>query len=129
MHRPHPATTDDRVSPVGHVHHQNDPRLQPILGESEQFIQADHHAVDGLVAKSAMNLARRRILHELYGRRIQATQVPRQVKRFAPYPDIGTDTQGGFRLAHATSQRKQKHQVCKNAQKLSRVQVRVHLTH
>src|SRR4030095_6051732 len=106
LHRPHAATAYDHVGPVGHVHYENDPRLQAVDGEPEQLIEADDHAVDGLVAKSAMHFARRRILHELYDCRIQTAELPREVKRLAPYPDIRADAQGGFRFAHATEQRK-----------------------
>src|SRR5260221_6484375 len=63
-----------------------------------------------------MDFACRWILHELYGGRIQTTELPRQVKRFAPDPDVGADTQDGFRFAHATGQREQERHACKNAQ-------------
>ncbi len=107
VHRPHAATAHDHVGAVRHVDHQDDPRLQPVRGEPEQLVQADDHAVDGLVAKRAQDFARRRILDELHGRRIQATQLPREVERLAPDPDVGADAQGGFRLAHAAGERKQ----------------------
>jgi hypothetical protein len=98
-HRPHAGTAYDHVGAVGHVHHQNDPRLKSVRGESEQLVEADDHAVDRLVAKRTQDIARRWIFHELYDRRIELAQLPRQVKRFAPYPDVGTDAQRGFRLA------------------------------
>ena len=87
---------------MGYVHDQDDPWLQPVDGKSEKFIEADHHPVDGLVSKGAKDFARRRILDVLYGRRVQAAQLAREVKRFASYPYIGADTQRGFRFAGAT---------------------------
>jgi hypothetical protein len=68
VHRPHAAAAYDHVRPVRHVHHQDDPRLQPIHGKPEQLVQADDHAVDGLVAIGAKDFARRWILDKLNGR-------------------------------------------------------------
>ena len=119
-----PRTTDDHVRPVGHVHDQDDPRLQPVHGESEQLVQADDHAVDGLVAKGAKDFARRWILDKLHRFGVEMTQLPRQVERFASDPDIGADAQGGFRFAHATAQREQKRDACENAQLFARARNR-----
>ena len=125
-HRPHATTAHDHVGAVGDVHHQDDPRLEPVRGESEQLIEADHHPVDRLITKSAKDFARRWILHQLHGRRFEATQLPRQVKRLAPYPYVGADAQRGFRFAHATGQQEHKRDACKSAKMSFHVQIRVH---
>ena len=62
----HAGAADDDVGAVRDVDDQDDPRLQPVDREAEQLVEADHHAVDRLVAEGAQHLARRRVLDELH---------------------------------------------------------------
>src|SRR4029078_10496106 len=87
-HRLHADTADDNVGAVRDVDDQDDPRLKTIGGETEQLIEADNHAIDRLIAKSAQHLARRRIFDELDDRCIEALEFAGEVQRLAAGPNI-----------------------------------------
>ena len=85
--------------------------MQSIGGEPEQFVQADDHAVDRLIAKGAQHFAGRRVFDELHGGWIEAAQLTREVEGLAPDPDVRTDAQRGF-LCAATAERKHQGDAC-----------------
>src|SRR5437763_16781550 len=113
-HRAHTAAPDDDIGAVRYIDDQDDPRLQPIGGEPEQFVQADDHSVDRLVAKGAHHFTRRRIFDELHGGRIETPQLTREIEWLAADPDVRTDAQRGF-LPAATEERKRQGAACQSA--------------
>ena len=101
-----PARPTTASAPCETSDHQDDVRLQPIRGQSEQLIQADDHAVDRLVAESAQHFAGRRILDELHDAGIEMAELAREVERLAADPHVGADAQRGLGLAHAAGERR-----------------------
>src|SRR5207248_11666281 len=92
--------------------HEDDPRLQSIRSEAEQFVETDDHAIDGLIAKRAQHFARGRILNQLHGRGIQAPELASQIERLAPNPDIGADAERRFGLAHTARESEEDRDRC-----------------
>jgi hypothetical protein len=81
----------------------------PSTARPEQLVEADHHAVDRLVAERAQHLARRRVLDELDRGRIEPAELAREVERLAADPDVGADAQRVVGLAHAAAEREREH--------------------
>lgn len=84
---------DDGIAAVGDVDHQYDPRSKIILGQHQHLVQADRHAVDGLVAESPHDLAGRGILDEPDRLGIEKTEIAREIEGLAAGPDVGADAQ------------------------------------
>ena len=100
-HRAHAVPAHDHVGAVRDVDHEDDPGLQPVGGEAEELVEADDHAVDGLVAIGAQHLARGGVLHELHDVRIEVAELAREIQRLAADPYVGADAQRRLRIAGA----------------------------